>query len=445
MMEYPQKFIEMLDAMPGMDGVAQAMASEASPVSVRYNLEKGDVKMTDGCKRVPWEPAGVYLSERPAFTLDPALHTGAYYVQDASSMAIGQAIRSVRDMLPQQVCMLDACAAPGGKTTAAMSAIGTGGYVVANEYEGDRVGALVENLERWGYPGFAVTRGDARKLYAVGEMFDLVLADVPCSGEGMMRKNPVAVSQWSPALIEDCAALQREILLSVWKTLKPGGFMVYSTCTYNRVENEGNAEWIAETLGGEPVNAGLTDFPGVLPGIGTDLPCARFVPGKVKGEGQFIAVFRKPEDGIPGEKPRKVPKIKTVPVPGWLEDGYTGVEGKNGEVYAIPLRWVHEFSVVKAHLNVLIPGIHVSNVKGKGIAPAHALSTSTALHRGVFPEVELDEMQAVEFMRGNAMTLGSDVPRGYVLLTYGGKGLGFVNNIGSRANSLLPANRRIRK
>lgn len=440
----PDKFVEMLAAMSGHEDLARVLAESESPVSIRLNPEKSlSEKIPDDIERVPWEPLGLYLPRRPQFTFIPALYDGRFYVQDASSMIIGEVVRRIVRDAARPLAYLDACAAPGGKTLSALSSLPSGSFVLANEFEPERASALVENLQRWGTGNYAVSRMDARALSSVGEIFDIVAADVPCSGEGMMRKNATAVAQWSPGLVDECADLQFQIVESVWKTLRPGGFLIYSTCTFNTQENEGNVRRIRDSLGAMPVDLSLTSFPGVLPGVDADIPCARFIPGKVKGEGQFIAVLRKPDDA-----PSLTPKLKTpkngVLLPPWLEGDYAGLRNAKDELYAVKTEYLTLVTHLMSKLNVIVPGLHVAVPKGKDLMPAHALATSTALKEDAFPVVEVGYSDAMGFLRGEALRLGEEIPKGYVLISHRGCRLGWAKNIGNRANNLVPSARRIR-
>ena len=439
----PHKFIEMLSGLPGHENVASAIMDSPSPVAVRFNpakMKEGDIP--SDAERVPWEPLGVYLRKRPQFTFHPGLYDGHFYVQDPSAMITGEALRRIIGSDSGSVTYLDACAAPGGKTTAALANLPEGSFILANEYERDRARGLVENLQRWGTGSYAVGVNDARNLDCLGEVFDIVNADVPCSGEGMMRKNETAVTQWSPALIRECAALQREIVAAVWSTLKPGGKLIYSTCTFNRIENEENAEWIRDFLGGVPLDLGLSGLPGVSSGVGTDIPCARFLPGRVKGEGQFIAVFSKAGTGREDAFAHK--RIKTVKLPDWLVGDYEGVEGRNGDLYAVEKEHLEFVWHLMRNVNIVVPGLHTSVIKGREYIPAHAMATSKRLREGAFPTAEVDYPTAISFLRGEAIKLSENTPRGIVLVETEGCRLGWAKNIGSRANNLLPAGTRIR-
>ena len=433
----------MMASMPGHADVITAMEKEVSPVAIRLNPAKPLNEPIATDDKVAWEPNGCYLTSRPPFTFHPGLYDGRFYVQDPSAMILGYVVRKIAAGLPGPINYLDACAAPGGKTTSALSVLPEGSFVLANEFSPARVNGLLENMERWGVPGYAVSRNDARQFKKIGPVFDIVAADVPCSGEGMMRKNETAVTQWSPSLIRECADLQRDIVEAVWQALRPGGYLIYSTCTFNTSENERNAEWIRDSLGAVPVDLSFQNLPGVLPGIDTDIPCARFLPGKVRGEGQFIAVFRKPEDYPVGSVP-KYRKMTFTPLPDIIQDGYVGVTNKNGDIYALNKNHVPILSLLDSKINLICPGVHIFSLKGSDFRPAHAFATSLLFSDDMFPTLEVDYPTAISYLRGDALRLDPDVPHGFVRIAYNGYNLGWVKNIGSRANNLFPVSGRIR-
>ncbi|MBQ8737280.1 MAG: RsmB/NOP family class I SAM-dependent RNA methyltransferase, partial [Bacteroidaceae bacterium] len=220
--------------------------SEIPPVSIRYNPNKWQ-KEKNGVK-VPWCESGYYLPSRPTFTFDPSFHAGTYYVQEASSMFLEQFLNTY---IKHPVVALDLCAAPGGKSTLTISKLPAGSVLVANEIIKLRSQKLAENIIKWGNPNVIVTNNQASDFSYLNEFFDLIICDVPCSGEGMFRKDAQAIEEWSSNNVDICQNRQREIINDIWRSLKPGGLLVYSTCTYNTLENEENIEWIVKTFGAE--------------------------------------------------------------------------------------------------------------------------------------------------------------------------------------------------
>lgn len=416
-MTFPSGFIEMARNLLGEEADDFLNAMTLPPVcSIRLNTRKPGANFNDAIP-VKWCETGFYLPSRPIFTLDPMLHAGAYYVQDASSMIYREVTSRILDILKkdannQPVCLLDMCAAPGGKTTAMIDALPDGSKVIANEYVAKRAAILRENLAKWGFPDTTILNKDSAFFKRAGFEFDIIAVDAPCSGEGMMRKDADAVAQWSPQLIENCATLQKEILTNAVEALKPGGFLIYSTCTFNRKENEENAEFIRAELNLEPFDPEFPEEWGIPRGIDTDLPVYRFMPHKTQGEGLFLAVFRKPGEWTPPHITRTtVPKVNKPSSP-----KKTKRSGYDARKATPPSEEVPDIEEI----------------------------LSVDFDRSRFPEAPLTRDQALAYLRREAITLSPDTPKGIVIVNYEGLPLGPVKNIGSRANNLYPKNWRIR-
>lgn len=422
------------------DALLAAITSTEPSVAIRVNPLKAPAHAAPALRRVPWCDAGRYLAEREPFTFDVDFQSGRYYVQDASSMFIHHVLRH---LVKEPVRYLDLCAAPGGKTTTAISALPQGSMVVANEIVNARARVLCENLQKWGAPRCVVTCNAPHHFGRLSHFFDVVAADVPCSGEGMMRKDEQARRQWSPALVKQCADLQRSIIADVWDALRPGGLLIYSTCTYNTLENEQMLAWMVHEYGAEPVAVPVPEQWHIHPAIEGNLPCYRFMPHRTEGEGLFMAVMRKPE--APRKEVRlkkaKATKAKPLPVPKEvrcrLKDAdHFDFSVVNDEVVAVPADMAPIMPAF-ADLNVMHMGVNVGAIKGKNCVPSHALALSSALNPDAFPTCEVDYLAAMAFLRGEALSL-PQAPRGYVLLTYHSQPIGFVNNLGNRANNLYP-------
>lgn len=445
-MALPEEFVALMKSY-GSEQLAllpEALTGEPS-TAVRLNRRKtndSDAAAMPG-RRVAWCPQGRHLDSRPAFTFDPAMHQGRYYVQDASSMFISHVVRHLTVGSAGPLRVLDACAAPGGKTTAIIDALPDGSLVVANEFVRERAAVLRENLAKWGYPDVAVTQGDTARFSSLGPTFDIVAVDAPCSGEGMMRKDSDAVGQWTPRLVEQCAALQREILDNVWPSLRPGGYLIYSTCTFNRAEDECMAEYLRDVLGAVPVHIPVGSDWGIVAAVCSDIPAYRFLPGRIEGEGLFITVVRKPLDGQssqPEPRPKAAKKKK---------DRHADTRQRRAEIPESVKRWISrqaEWTLDGDRLIASLPGITdeirpeitVATLKGRDFIPSQQLAMSLALSPGAFPAVEVDRPTAIDYLRCEAVRLTDGAPRGIVLLTYGGLPLGFVKNLGNRANNLYP-------
>lgn len=434
-MDLPKGFLEEISKFPELSGLAETLLLEPE-TSVRFNPDKTESSEYTDSPNVPWCNEGVYLDERPQFTFDPSLHQGRYYVQDASSMAI---VAIIHQIAKTPVKYLDACAAPGGKTTAALSALPANSVVLANEYDFRRAEILAENVAKWGNPNVIISRGDTKKLKKLGSLFDIVAVDAPCSGEGMMRKDTHAIEQWSDKLVKHCASTQREILSNIWDTLRPGGYIIYSTCTFNRIENEENISWFLSQYDALPVKIDLLEsIPEIQKGIDCNYPCYRFMPGRIKGEGLFIAVLRKKDGRNLNEKKNIACNTFRDPrIDKWLTVNMELIRIKD-EIFALPDYNSNFMKSLLGKLDILYIGVHVADIKGNDIIPTHELALSLVINRNSFFEHEINIDEAIRFLQRDNIELGDKFPKGFILLTYNNYPLGFVKNIGSRVNNLLP-------
>lgn len=292
----PDKFVAHIRELMGEDrfGAFLEGMKQPAPVSIRLNpLKAQGLRPCANMQpqQVEWCKQGWYLNARPQFTFDPLFHAGVYYVQEASSMFLDHVLRS---FVHQPVSMLDLCAAPGGKTTCAFSALPEGSRLMSNEPLHARAQILKENVIKFGSPDIIVTNNYAADYARTPLMFDVILTDVPCSGEGMFRKDADAIGEWSSQNVEKCQRLQREIVADIWPCLRPGGLLIYSTCTFNRFEDEDNIAWISQELGAEALEIPVESGWNVVGPLTGNLPVCRFIPGITRGEGLFMAALRKP-------------------------------------------------------------------------------------------------------------------------------------------------------
>ena len=458
-MDFSPAFRNHLARIAGEDGlpvVLDALSAEAS-VSVRINPAKAaDSPAMFGNlaeSAVPWNENAFYLSERPSFTLDPLLHAGAYYVQDSSAMFPGYVFRKVLENNLLQtsgngVRVLDLCAAPGGKTTdvsASLRAACKGGYLlISNEIMKQRAAVLADNAAVWGDPSAVVTSVDPKAFGSMPGFFDIVVADVPCSGEGMFRKDEEALSQWSEDNVALCQSRQRRIIADVWPSLAEGGYLIYSTCTFNSLENDDNVKWFSEELGAEIVEIDA-DFEGL---IRTEAGIS-LIPGFVRGEGQYCALLRKTAGTLPSfpspsrhqDRWQRLPASSAARVRDFLDEDMELIV-KDGRIVAVP-PYVNMFLPMTEHLRPLTRGLAMGMFKGNDFVPDADLALSLSLRRGAFSECEVDRETALAFLHRNAVTLPG-AERGMLLLVYRGLPIGFVKNLGNRCNSLHPLHRRIR-
>lgn len=414
--------------------------------SVRLNPSKRPESTPPWLKdadHVPWEPQGFYVDDRPLFTLDPLMHQGAYYVQEASSMIAGEVIRQISAKHKDRgFNVLDACAAPGGKTTAVLASLPRDSALIANEYDALRANILVENIYKWGNASVAVTRGDTRRFRKLHEVFDIIIADMPCSGEGMFRKDRRAVEQWSAHLVKDCALRQVEIAGNIIDSLSPGGYMMYSTCTFNTRENERNIEQLCEEFPLETVDLEFPDEWGIAKAVNSGIHAYRFFPHRLRGEGFFFSLLKKEGELRERSSVKPVKQVRT-PADTWV-DGL--IMERNGDI--INGMTPALYSLLKKTGKKISPwlsrGVAVAVIKGKDVIPEHPLSMSVHLNKNAFPKVNVNERVALDYLRRTPIVLPPDVDKGYVLLEFNGLPLGFVKNLGNRNNNLYPVEWRVR-
>ena len=451
----PQAFVESTRAALGdkADAVVEAIRAGESVTAVRANpfkISADDLRRRFAAagEDVPWCADAFYLKERPVFSLDPLIHAGAYYVQDPSAMFVGSLAEVLIRQSEASLKVLDLCAAPGGKSTAVASALRPSDLLVSNEVIGSRASVLAENMVKWGCPNTVVTNNDPKDFARLAASFDIILADVPCSGEGMFRKDPAAIAEWSPENVNLCAARQRRIVADVWPSLREGGWLIYSTCTFNSSENDGNVEWICRELGAEVITPGATFRAFSAPGQGEQCVSTRcglqFAPGITRGEGQYVAVLRKTSSAKPASfKPAK--PLRKAPC-NWLMDGFDSfsVETSAGTlIKAYPQALVQDIRLFEERLKVLRSGVAVATVKGRDLIPQSDLALSQAFRQDAFQQVELAKDQALQYLRCEALHL-PDAPKGFHTVTCEDLPLGFVKNLGNRANNLFPQAWRLR-
>lgn len=392
MVQLPENFVNETRRVMGPERFSRFLSAfdEEPPVSIRLNTRRFGKQpsiQVAASSTVPWCADGYYLEGRPAFTFDPLLHAGCYYVQEASSMFITHILQHALPADADCKQALDMCAAPGGKSTAMRNVLPPQCTLVSNEPMGTRAQILLENITKWGAPHCIVTNNYPRDFRKSKLQFDVILCDVPCSGEGMFRKDPGAITAWSEQNVEKCAQLQREIVTDAWACLNPGGLMIYSTCTYNTRENEENIQWLLQQFDAEPISIPIQDSWGItgslLPGF--TAPVYRFIPGFTRGEGLFVCALRK--------------------------------GGKT--------------------------------LQKKSVLDARALKALTVLQppfdsTAELPLANVDYPTALRYLRGEVLQLPADTPRGLITITYQRQPLGQVKNIGSRANNLYPKPWRIK-
>lgn len=459
----PKDFLETSVSIFGRESEEFLASLDSEPsLGIHINAEKMQktgVVIPDNAERVEWTSNGFYLKSRPRFTFDPFLHAGAYYVEEPSSMFVEKALNYIqKDIRIDRA--LDLCAAPGGKSIMIRNSM-KGGLLVSNEPLSKRAAVLTENLAKWGNPDIIVTSDFPEAFDGLTGFFDLIATDVPCSGEGMFRKDETARSEWSKANVENCVQRQRDILRNIWPTLRKGGYIIYSTCTFNRREDEENVLFIANELGAEIINL-ETDADWHICGdtTGRNLPVYHFFPHKTRGEGFFLALLKKTSDTPPAENRKsKKKKPETVSADGfakWIncKENFDFHKSKDG-ITALRKAFADDYAAISEKLNVICAGVRVctekpakfSNSARKSkpqFVPAPGLAFSSCLNREAFPDISLNYSDAIKFLRGESIPLTVSAPRGWVTVSYRNLPLGFANNVGSRLNNSYPPAWRIR-
>lgn len=429
------------------------------PVSIRINPRK---RMFDTANlaQVPWCSEGYYLPERPSFTLDPLFQAGAYYVQEASSMLLAEALRQTtspdqplgqRPLRQYSLRVLDLCAAPGGKSTLLASILHPDSLLVCNEVIRSRVPVLRENIDKWGYPNVVVSNHDPEDMGNLAGFFDVVVVDAPCSGEGLFRKDHDAVKEWSEASVELCSARQKRILAAAAPLLDQGGVLIYSTCTYNETENSENVRYLMQNgFRSRPLDL-PADWNVVEKRVADDAVGYQCYPHRVRGEGFFISVFQKMVftaavkldartfRSIRALRPREAASVAT-----WFQTpaDFSFWEKPNGDVMAIPKALEKQFLFLDSALRSKGFGVEIGQFKGTDFIPSHALALSTAISQTI-PAVTLSKENALRYFKKENLVFDEHL-KGWLLAQYNGLNLGWMKGVGNRTNNYLPKDWRIR-
>ena len=418
---------------------------QPAAVSLRVNPRK--FGLSSSAEQIPWCNTGIFLPERPSFTLDPIFHSGAYYVQEASSMFVEQAFRQIEHEKGRIV--LDLCAAPGGKSTHLLSLLDAADLLISNEVIRSRVSVLDENIRKWGHQNVVISNNDPADFGDLEGLFDVILVDAPCSGEGLFRRDASAIEQWSVENTNLCATRQRRILTDIWPSLKNGGYLIYSTCTFNPEENEENLKWLAENNSVECIRIPLQESWGIHEMEFNGLFGYRFLPHKVKGEGFFLTLIRKKEgaDSYPFHRKTKT-KLEKMPkqfteIRNWLTTNDSELFAKSEFLIAFPESKIPVLNALAEQLRIISFGLPVAQFKKNDLLPEHTFALSVDRNQGIFETVELDLRESLLFLKKEEIRISS-ATKGWLLVQFRGVPLGFVKNLGNRANNYFPKEWRIR-
>jgi 16S rRNA C967 or C1407 C5-methylase (RsmB/RsmF family)/NOL1/NOP2/fmu family ribosome biogenesis protein len=453
----PKELLTSLEGLPGFDAAAfeQVHAEGPQVTSIRLNPAKVSVDglggstawLAAGAWRVPWSSSGYYLPQRPSFTFDPLFHAGAYYVQEASSMFLEQALRQTTD-LSRPLRVLDLCGAPGGKSTLLQSLLSPDSLLVSNEVIRTRVHVLQENMVKWGGVNTFLTSNDPRDFQRLENYFDVMVVDAPCSGSGLFRRDPKAMEEWSPDNVELCRQRQQRILADVWPALRQDGLLIYSTCSYSREENEDILDWVTQDLRATgcrlevPADWKIVETTGKNGAYGY-----RFYPDKVKGEGLFIACLRKTEGGA-----YVAPRKRTIPerpakkdeerINAWIRPETSPFFFYHQElIYGLPASLAADLPVIQSSCYLKRAGVPLGKLSVKEFIPEHDLALSTLIHPQL-PALALSREQALHYLRKEELH-PDETGRGWTLVQYGGLNLGWIKILPGRTNNYYPKEWRI--
>lgn len=464
-MKLPESFLQAIASAPGLSHKS-FLAAHEQPVpvtSIRYNPIKTTCNERDcfpfnpstliadagplfaSAEPVAWSAQGRYLARRPSFTFDPLFHAGCYYVQEASSMFLEQAMKQHGAMGPQRV--LDLSAAPGGKSTHLQSLLPPGSLLVSNEVIRNRMQVLQQNVVRWGADNIFVTNNDPAGFAALPGFFDIMVVDAPCSGSGLFRRDAAALDEWSPGHVQLCAQRQQRILADALPALKQGGLLIYSTCSYSPEENEEIGKWLMRDFAFESLPLSLADEWNVVQSKSDGFYGYRFYPDKLKGEGFFLACLRRAD-----EPPRARYKSngfsqassgEVKAISSWVKPSDHLVVPFRKAFISLPEHFKHDFNIINSHLNLFYAGVRVGEVIRDKLIPDHALALSALAEPGL-PFITLNLDQAIEYLQKKEMNVHPE-KTGWQLVRYRHQNLGWINALKNRINNYYPKDLRILK
>ena len=467
-MQLPSSVIKSLQGVKGFDehSFRDVHTSGEQITSVRLNpnkifpsyplIQAGNKQYSvfnGHLERVTWCEQGYYLTQRPSFTLDPLFHAGAYYVQEASSMFLEEVLKQTAD-LNRSLRVLDLCAAPGGKSTLIQSMISPDSLLVSNEVIKSRVGILTENMVKWGSANVIITNNDPRDMGRLQQYFDVIVVDAPCSGSGLFRKDPSVTENWSEQQVQTCSRRQHRILEDVLPSLKKGGILIYSTCSYSPEENEDIADWLIERAGLSSVGLALNEAWNIVEtqSLNSQAYGYRFYPDKLKGEGFFIAAFRNGEDNDPVKQRDDLPRQKNRAdniasneinaVRPFLKERIDLFFTRQDEdLLAMPAPFQTDLMLLKRFLYLKKAGIKLGTVIRNELIPHHELALSSMIGDNV-NRVEVDHETALNYLRRSEVMTPTE-KKGWVLITYAGLPLGWIKILADRINNYYPSGWRI--
>lgn len=449
----PHGFINSLENVKGFNKDAFLRVHQnAQPVtSIRLNPLKPSPALNDLPQQapIPWCDEGRYLRERPSFTLDPVFHGGAYYVQEASSMFLDYVIKKIFSNNPPPEKIIDLCAAPGGKTALLAAAL-PDSLIISNEVIKTRVSVLAENISKWGSDHVIVTNNDPKDFKKLPGFFNLMVIDAPCSGSGLFRKDAAAIDEWSEANVAMCSLRQQRIITDAIVALQQNGYLIYSTCSYSRQEDEDICDWIIESFSLQPVQIDIDASWGIVETFSEKhaVPAYRFYPDQLQGEGFFIACFKQTNaaeafDNFTGKIP-SISKQKQTIIEPFLKNSQKYILSDQKEIVIAALKkWEKEIAAVSNVLNVRKSGVAVGTIKGKDFIPHHELALSHLSAENT-PYIDLEKEDALKYLKRQDLQIET-IKKGWILCRHKNINLGWIKVLPNRVNNYYPVNWRILK
>ena len=450
----PDKFLRSLAGIHGYDRDAFVDAHQNGNIrtAVRLNSAKpfaATAAVWENITTVPWCKTGLFLDERPSFTTDPLFHAGAYYVQEASSMFLEMAVQQTCD-LNTSLRVLDLCAAPGGKSTHLLSLLNQDSLLVSNEVIRQRVNVLAENISKWGSASVVVTHNDPAHFQRLPEFFDLIVVDAPCSGSGLFRKDPLAIESWSLANVALCSQRQQRILADVMDSLKPGGILIYSTCSYSVEEDENNADWLLQEMQMEPIKLSVPQNAGIVETASprSHAPGYRFFPDKVAGEGFYLAAFKKKGMAKRADVMQVTKDWQTVSkqaiaiLQKWVQpnENFSFISWES-QLLAVPTTQLNAIQQLQKHLYIRKAGTLAGSIIRDEWIPDHDMALNPLMKIEV-PKISLNKSDSLQYLRRNVFEIETQL-KGWVLVQFEGINLGWIKLLPGRINNYYPKDWRI--
>ncbi len=445
----PEEFIAQMESLLGKSELVAFLESlrTQAPVSIRLHPLKNSAFASVEDK-VAWCPLGRYLNERPVFTLDPDYHSGAYYVQEAASMCIWQAMEQMIQNT-DDVKILDLCAAPGGKSSLIAAYLKGQGLLVSNEVIKSRSQILRQNIVREGWSNIIATCNDPADFKVLGSYFDVVFVDAPCSGEGMFRKDKNAIGHWSIDAVQQCTMRQKRILSDIFPVVKPGGYIVYSTCTFNEEENIRQVSWMTKAHALKSIPMDISHFSGIIPMYLDECIGYQFLPHRTRSEGFFISILQKgnEEQSSSNIKPKKTimraTKEEQSYFKSWNINKLNGIYKNHlSKLMFFPEKYVADAEKMLSSHYVIHCGLEIGAIKGIDLVPSHELAYFPET-KNFFNVWQVSKGEALKFLKKDISDTSNLTP-GWQLVCYGGNGIGWIKNIGTRLNNYLPQEYAIR-